>query len=57
MMPDALEWFVEDLLLTPILCLDEYIQVDIGQMSEVVGNWTYEYNVHTSYLNIGYDLQ
>ena len=37
--------------------VDEYIQVDIGPMSEVQGNWTYEYDTHASYINIGYDLQ
>jgi hypothetical protein len=36
---------------------DEFIQVAIGEMSEVKGNWTYEYNVHASYVNLGYDLQ
>lgn len=37
--------------------VDEYIQIDIGEMSEVVGNWTYEYDTHASWVNIGYDLQ
>lgn len=36
--------------------IDEFLQVDIGEMSGA-GNWTYEYDTHASYINIGYDLQ
>lgn len=37
--------------------VDEYLQVNIGEMSETNGNWTYEYDIHASFVNIGYDLQ
>lgn len=35
---------------------DEFLLVDIGKMSEA-GNWTFEYDTHSSWINIGYDLQ
>jgi hypothetical protein len=36
---------------------DEFLWVDIGEMSGADGNWTYQYDTHSSWMNIGYDLQ
>lgn len=36
--------------------VDEFIQIYIGPIQGST-NWTYEYNKHSLYINIGYDLQ
>jgi hypothetical protein len=37
--------------------IDEFLQLAIGTMDEAPGNWTYEYDLHASLVNIGYDLE
>lgn len=37
--------------------VDEFLQLNIGEFAGASGNWTFEYNLHASLVNIGYDIQ